>query len=82
MDLSLPDGSGFSIFEHIRKTSDIPVIFLTAADDEGNTVKALPWSAVAISAVAVMLLTFGTMRYGKRKLRRISIVEAIRNEAI
>jgi putative ABC transport system permease protein len=43
---------------------------------------ALPWIAVAISTLAVMLLTFSTMRYGKRKLRRISIVEAIRNEAI
>ena len=42
----------------------------------------LPWSAMAISAAAVMLLTFGTMRYGNRKLNRISIVEAIRNEAI
>ena len=42
----------------------------------------LPWSAITISAAAVMLLTFGTMRYGKRKLSRVSIVEAIRNEAI
>ena len=45
LDLSLPDGSGFTIFEHIRKTSDTPVIFLTAADDEGNTVKALEMGA-------------------------------------
>jgi len=41
-----------------------------------------PWIAVTISAAAVMLLTFGTMRYSKRKLSGISIVEAIRNEAI
>ena len=41
-----------------------------------------PWLAVAISAAAVMLLTFGTMRYSRRKLGGISIVEAIRNEAI
>ena len=45
LDLSLPDGSGFAIFEQIRKASDTPVIFLTAADDEGNTVKALEMGA-------------------------------------
>ena len=45
LDLSLPDGNGYTIFEHIRKTSDIPVIFLTSADDEGNTVKALEMGA-------------------------------------
>jgi len=38
----------------------------------------IPWDAIAISAAAVMLLTFGTMRYGRRKLGNISIVEAIR----
>ncbi|MCL1982601.1 MAG: ABC transporter permease [Clostridiales bacterium] len=42
----------------------------------------LPAGAMAISAAAVMLLTFGTMRYGKRKLGKISIVEAIRDEAV
>jgi DNA-binding response OmpR family regulator len=42
LDLSLPDGSGFAVLEQIRRmSSDIPVLFLTAADDEGNTVKAL-----------------------------------------
>ena len=45
LDLSLPDGSGYTIFEQIRKTSDMPVIFLTAADDEGNTVRALEMGA-------------------------------------
>jgi putative ABC transport system permease protein len=42
----------------------------------------LPFTAMIISIAAVMLLTFGTMRYSKRKLREISIVEAIRNEAL
>ena len=45
LDLSLPDGDGFSIFEKIRSASDMPVIFVTAADDEGNTVKALEMGA-------------------------------------
>ena len=40
----------------------------------------LPTGAILISSSAVMALTYGTMRYGKRKLGKISIVEAIRNE--
>ena len=45
LDLSLPDGDGFGVFEHIRSLSDMPVIFLTAVDDEANTVKALEMGA-------------------------------------
>ncbi|MCL1982604.1 MAG: response regulator transcription factor [Clostridiales bacterium] len=45
LDLSLPDGSGYQIFEQIKKTSGVPVVFLTAADDEGNTVRALETGA-------------------------------------
>jgi putative ABC transport system permease protein len=42
----------------------------------------LPFTAIIISIAAVMLLTLVTMRYSKRMLREISIVEAIRNEAL
>jgi hypothetical protein len=42
----------------------------------------LPLTAIIISIAAVMMLTFGTMRYSKRKLRGISIVEAIRSETV
>lgn len=45
LDLSLPDGDGFSVFERVKRVSDIPVIFVTAADDEGNTVKGLELGA-------------------------------------
>ena len=38
LDLSLPDGNGYAICSMIRRTSDIPVIFLTASDDEANIV--------------------------------------------
>ena len=41
LDLMLPDGSGFDICRMIRQTSDIPVIFLTAADEEVNIVMGL-----------------------------------------
>ncbi|MDL2248564.1 response regulator transcription factor, partial [Tyzzerella sp. OttesenSCG-928-J15] len=45
LDLSLPDGDGYTVFTEIKKKADIPVIFMTAADDEGNTVKALEMGA-------------------------------------
>jgi DNA-binding response OmpR family regulator len=42
LDLSLPDGSGFELCEAVKaKSRKIPVIFLTAIDDEANTVKGL-----------------------------------------
>ena len=37
LDVKLPDGSGFDICRNIRKTSEVPVIFLTSCDDEEET---------------------------------------------
>lgn len=34
LDVMLPDMSGFDVCKEIRKTSEIPVLFLTAIDDE------------------------------------------------
>ncbi len=34
LDVSLPDGSGYDICRHIRQFSNVPIIFLTAADEE------------------------------------------------
>lgn len=31
LDVRLPDGTGFDVLEHLRRTSDIPVLFVTAA---------------------------------------------------
>lgn len=41
LDLSLPDGSGYDLCKIIREKKDIPVIFLTACDDEVNVVMGL-----------------------------------------
>jgi DNA-binding response OmpR family regulator len=37
-DISLPDGNGFTVFTAIKEKYDIPVIFLTASDDEASVV--------------------------------------------
>ena len=34
LDLTLPDGSGYDVCERIKAKGDLPVIFLTAYDDE------------------------------------------------
>ena len=41
LDIELPDGNGFELCKHIRKTRNTPVIFLTAKDEEVNVVMGL-----------------------------------------
>lgn len=41
LDVSLPDGSGFDICRDIRQTSKVPIMFLTAADDETDIIMGL-----------------------------------------
>lgn len=45
LDVSLPDGSGFSLCSALKANSDIPVIFLTASDDEYSVVAGLDLGA-------------------------------------
>lgn len=44
-DLSLPDGSGYELCKLVKERSDIPVIFLTAMDEEVNVVMGLDMGA-------------------------------------
>jgi DNA-binding response OmpR family regulator len=41
LDVTLPDGNGYEVCKHIREQSNIPIIFLTAMDDEVNVVLGL-----------------------------------------
>lgn len=42
LDVTLPDGSGFSVCEQVRQSGDhTPIIFLTAADEETNIIRGL-----------------------------------------
>lgn len=45
LDVNLPDGDGFQICKAIRERSEVPVIFLTACDDEIHTVLAFEQGA-------------------------------------
>ena len=41
LDVSLPDGSGYDICKKIRKVSKVPIMFLTAADEETDIIMGL-----------------------------------------
>lgn len=41
LDVLLPDGSGYDICRLVRKKQDVPVLFLTACDEEVNVVMGL-----------------------------------------
>lgn len=41
LDVQLPDGSGFDFCAEVRKSSDVPIIFLTASDHEIDVVRGL-----------------------------------------
>ena len=41
LDVMLPDGSGYDLCKSIRKNKNIPIIFLTACDEEVNVVMGL-----------------------------------------
>lgn len=41
LDVSLPDGSGFEICKKVRQISKVPIIFLTASDEEISIIMGL-----------------------------------------
>ena len=45
LDIKLPDGTGYEFCSEIRKVSKLPIIFLTACDEEINVVTGLDMGA-------------------------------------
>lgn len=41
LDVMLPDGTGYDFCKEIREKNEIPIIFMTACDEEGNVVMGL-----------------------------------------
>ena len=41
LDVMLPDGTGYDLCKEIRNISEVPIIFLTACDEEVNIVMGL-----------------------------------------
>mgnify|MGYP002564023002 CR=1 FL=1 len=45
LDVSLPDGTGFGFCEKVRQSSKVPIIFLTASDEETSIIMGLDMGA-------------------------------------
>ena len=45
LDIMMPEMDGLSVCKEIRKTSDVPIIFLTAKGEEWNRVNGLRMGA-------------------------------------
>jgi len=45
LDITLPDGDGYEICQYLKNQKDVPVIFLTAKDEELNVVQGLDMGA-------------------------------------
>ncbi len=80
LDVSLPDGSGFEFCESVRQVSSVPIIFLTASDEETNIIMGLDMGAddyitkpfklgVLISRINALLRRTRDFRSGDAELR-------------
>lgn len=47
LDVALPDGTGFALCEKMRQISKVPIMFLTAADEETDMIMGLDIGADA-----------------------------------
>lgn len=71
LDISLADGNGFAICSYIKQNTDIPVIFLTASDDEYS---------VVIAVFSVFSVVFCTMLYAMRKIQKDNVAETLKSD--
>lgn len=71
LDVSLPDGNGFELCKDIKQNQDIPVIFLTAQDEETSVVLGLDLGADDYivkpfrTKELISRINSGLRRYGK-----------------
>ena len=41
LDINLPDGDGFSLFRQFRESRDVPILFLSARDEDADRLQGL-----------------------------------------
>lgn len=92
LDVSLPDGNGFDICKKIRLLSKIPIIFLTAADEETDIIMGLdiggddyitkPFKlAVLLSRINAILRRSNNFNMGDTELNSNGIrIELLKNK--
>ena len=55
LDVMLPDGDGFSLMQHFRTFTNVPIIFLTAKDEAADKLSGLGLGADAAGTVTAYL---------------------------
>lgn len=84
LDITLPDGNGYEICRKIKASMEIPIIFLTALDDEVNVVLGLDMGAddyivkpfrvrELISRIKTVLRRYGTSNQAFIRIGDINI---------
>ncbi len=78
IDVTLPDGNGFELFEEIKDFNNVPVVFLTALDDEDNIVRGLEMGAAdyVTKPFSTRELIARIKRFDKKALGESSILKA------
>ena len=77
LDITLPDGNGFELFENNIKILNIPTIFLTAKDDEDDIVECL--NAGAEDYITKPFSTKELLARIKAVLRRNDVSDLVNN---
>ena len=49
LDINLPDGDGFSLFRQFRESRDVPILFLSARDEDADRLRGWAWERMTIS---------------------------------
>ena len=77
LDVNLPDGSGFDLLQEVRRTSDLPVILLTANDLEqgANDYITKPFSLAVLRARVNTQLRNRTVQMQKESAKNTQIWE-------
>lgn len=74
LDVTLPDGTGYDFCKEVRKKSEVPIIFLTACDEEVNIVLGLDMGAddYITKPVRIRELTARIKAVARRKIKKTS----------
>ena len=89
LDVTLPDGTGFDFCREVRRTSGVPILFLTASDEEMDIITGLDLGGddyitkpfklgVLLSRVHALLRRAGGRSYPGTAAERARLAAAIR----
>ena len=82
LDVTLPDGTGFEICDFVRNTGNtVPIIFLTASDEEVNVIRGLDSGAddYITKPFGVMELVSRTKAVLRRTAKKVKTVLVYKN---